>query len=253
MFCAIVYRDEPDIMPNAEFPFQDISIKAKVNQGSNLACNGSLVMRINSAYFGLQETVNFDSSGRGNNEWNVCYNRGVYIAVRNACEGKQICSIPEAPGSDPCPGYPKNYYVTFYCIDNQTLNDLNKCGKTESPPPDPCLISNYPSALNIIVGNKSPTGLTLKCPSGQLINVTCAFLGFDVLLNKTVSDAIYERSAAYNTNYVFATLSSLCNEKNSCFIFSNSTISLHQILLDLHESNNMYDSNSVVQAQWTCL
>ena len=250
--CSIVYRDEPDIMPNSRFPFQDVSIKAS-GAGSSISCKENLVIRINSAYFGMQTKVNFYASGKGDYVYNVCYNRGVYSAVRNACEGKQTCLIPTAPGLDPCPGYGKKYYVTFYCVDNQTLNNLNNCGNTVSPPPDPCLISNYPTALNIIVGNNSSTGLTLSCPTGQSINVTCAFLGFDVLLNKTVSGAKYTTSAAYNTNYVFQTLTSLCNGKNSCFIFSNSTNFLHIVLIGLSQSNNMYNSNSVVQAQWTCL
>ena len=244
-------------MPNVKFPFQDISIKALVTFNFNvyltsLSCNDSLVIRINSAYYGQQATVNFSASGKGNNGWNVCYNRGVYSAVRNACEGKKTCIIPTPPGSDPCYGSQKYFFITYYCVDNQTLNNFNNCGNTGTSNSDPCLLSTYPSALNIIVGNNSPTGLTLSCPSGQLINVTCAFFGFDVLLNKTVSGTTYSTSAQYNTNYVFATLSSLCNQKNNCFIFSNSTNPLHVALMGLSKSNNLYNSSSVVQAQWTC-
>ena len=132
------------------------------------------------------------------------------------------------------------------------MNNFNNCGNTGTSNSDPCLLSTYPSALNIIVGNNSPTGLTLSCPSGQSINVTCAFFGFDVLLNKTLSSATNSTLVQYNTNYVFSTLRSLCNQKNYCFIFSNSTIPLHVAIMGLAQSNILYNSNSVVQAQWTC-
>ena len=117
---------------------------------TSLSCNESLVIRINSAYWGQQATVDFSASGKGNNEWNVCYNRGVYSDVRNAYEGKKTCII-SAPVSDPWVGFWKIYFITYYCIDNQKLNNLNNCGNTESSHPDTCLLSNYPSALKIIV------------------------------------------------------------------------------------------------------
>ena len=111
-----------------------------------------------------------------------CYFPSVYSHVNTSCEYKNTCLITANSKAflvaDPCPTYSKQLFIQYQCMDHMSLNSaIHECYQNKTVPIICPLLSTDGSLLEATACDTDNAPLSLKCPSGQLIDIVCAFYG----------------------------------------------------------------------------
>lgn len=207
-----------------------------VCQGSRLIllCPLELVIRIYSAYYGVQSatmSATCIASLAPDAELPAkCYIPNALASIRATCDNENSCQLRASAntlgGGDYCPSYPKQLLVQYQCVHPSVLNStMAKCQQEQQQQSEPTAsLVVVPSVCNATnssqVQSKSwcdGSSVSISCASGRTIRIVCAFYGVHPNIGACNMGALANPPVCYFASSA-SVLSAACNGRASCSI-----------------------------------
>ena len=120
------------------------------------------------------------------------YYPSIFATINSTCEYQSSCTLKATTNwfqvseawSNP---YNEQLFVQYQCVDSFGLNStINQCNRDVSVPPICPSLSTDVSLLDATACDTDNAPLNLSCPSGQLIDIVCAFYGLHPSITRCV-------------------------------------------------------------------
>jgi hypothetical protein len=183
-------------------------------------CPENQVIRVHSAYYGLQPYTNTDLCAKNPSNGPIsCYNLNTtkeFIIER--CENRNICQILINTNNfgDPCNDFAnKQFFIQYQCMDQPMYNDmiLAQCALNDE------VSSNCPILTNTSIQFErlycEGIDASITCPSDKVIKILCAWYGIDPY--KRCADGFYlgAPTSCFSKKSLDLVYSQ-CNNQESC-------------------------------------
>jgi len=225
--CSKISRYEPEFLTSTSLSNFDYPIFEKIicsGGKSVIKCLNSHIIRIFSAYYGIQMKTQTNCIQQSANEVPTkCYYPSVYIKVSQICEFQNECEIKATSSffnnTDICPTS-KQFIVQYQCVKNYALrNAITKLGKCFKNNEIPLICPEHIQKDSQIHQNTycsiNDGSVNLNCQQNQTIEVICSFYGQHPSIKECT---IQKETPVCYFDSVFKTIKKTCNGIQSCSI-----------------------------------
>lgn len=181
------------------------------------------------AYYGIQWPTTENSCIQTRRDIELpamCFFPSTFDKLMSRCESNSTCviEINRVAFGDPCPGYTKQFFVQYQCIER---TELTRIQSTCAPQQNMSIYGmNYVcSNQNLSAGDHQEKtwcahdhGMNIKCTEGRNIQIMCAFYGINhqVLSTCTIPNAHNAPVCYFNSS--LEVVKAACNNKTECHL-----------------------------------